>query len=61
MISSFTKIIKFVDKRRMRWTEHMAHMGGMRNSYKILARKFKVNRPFSRHGMAGENIKMGLM
>jgi hypothetical protein len=30
----------------MSWAEHIANMGGMRNAYKVLARKSKGKRPF---------------
>jgi hypothetical protein len=31
--------ITVIKSRRLRWTGHVAHMGEMRNSYKILVRK----------------------
>jgi hypothetical protein len=32
-------IIRVVKLKRMRWVEQVAHMGKMRNAYKILVRK----------------------
>jgi len=34
--------------RRMRWVRHVAHMGEMRNVYKILVGKPKGKRPLRR-------------
>jgi hypothetical protein len=31
-------LIKAINSRRMRWAEHLAPMGEMRNAYKILIR-----------------------
>jgi hypothetical protein len=32
-------VIRMIKSRRMRWTEHVAHIGEMRNVYKILVGK----------------------
>jgi hypothetical protein len=37
-------IIRIIKSRRMRWTGHVAHMGEMRNMYRILERKGKKAR-----------------
>jgi hypothetical protein len=44
--------VKVIKSRRMRWVEHVAHMGEQRGSYRVL-----VGRP--RHKWEGK-IKMGL-
>jgi hypothetical protein len=49
---SLANIIRVVKQRRMRWVEHVAHMGDMRNAYKILVRK-------PRYGWAN-NIRIDL-
>jgi hypothetical protein len=45
----------------MRWVEHVAHMGEMRNVYKILVGKSEAKRPvrIPRHRW-GDNVKMDL-
>jgi hypothetical protein len=45
----------------MIWIEHTAHMGNMRNAYKILVRKPERNRPLGRckHRLE-DNIKIDL-
>jgi hypothetical protein len=43
----------------MKWVEHIAHIGKMRNLYKILIGKPQKNRPFGRPTYRWEdNIKM---
>jgi ribosome biogenesis protein Nip4 len=37
-----------IKSRRMGWVGHVAHMGGMRNVYKILVRKPEQKRPLRR-------------
>jgi hypothetical protein len=37
-------IIRMITARRMRWEEHVARMGEMRNAYKILVRKPEAKR-----------------
>jgi hypothetical protein len=44
----------------MIWAEHVAHLGEIRNSYKILFGIYEGKRPLQRHGMDGDNIKMYL-
>jgi hypothetical protein len=41
-------IIKVINSRKMRWTEHVARMRAMRNAYKILGEKPKGKRPLER-------------
>jgi hypothetical protein len=41
-------IIRVFKSRKMRWVRHVAHMGKMRNGYKILVRKPEVKRPLRR-------------
>jgi hypothetical protein len=41
-------IIRVIKSRRMRWAEHIAQMGEMRNAYKIFVRKPEGNRPHRR-------------
>jgi hypothetical protein len=53
-------IIRLI-KSRMRWAGHAACMGEMRNTYKILVRTPKVQRPTGRPRHRGEdNIRMDL-
>jgi hypothetical protein len=42
-------IIRVIKSRGMRWAGHVACMGGMRNSYKIVVGKSKGNRSFGKH------------
>jgi hypothetical protein len=37
--------IRIIKSRKMRWTEHVARMGEMRNAYKILIGKPEGKRP----------------
>jgi hypothetical protein len=39
-------IIRAIRSRRVRWTEHVAPMGEMRNAYSIFVGKFEAKRPF---------------
>jgi hypothetical protein len=41
--------------RRMRWVGHIAHMGEMRNAYKIMVGKPKGKKPFGRRRHKWEN------
>jgi hypothetical protein len=41
-------IIREIKSRRLRWPGHVAHMGEVRNAYKILVRKPVWKRPFGR-------------
>jgi hypothetical protein len=36
---SSLNIIRMIKSRRMGWTEHVAHMGGKRNAYRVLMEK----------------------
>jgi hypothetical protein len=50
-----------IKSRRMRWVDHVAGMGKMRNAYKILVRKPEGKRPLRRPGHRWEdNIGMDL-
>jgi hypothetical protein len=50
-----------IKSRRMRWVGYVAHLGGMRNAYKILAGKPEGKRPLERYGRRWEvNIRMNL-
>jgi hypothetical protein len=42
----------------MRWTEHIACMGAMRNSYRTLVRTFEGERPLERLGVNGRIIRI---
>jgi len=44
-------IIRVMKSRRMIWVGYVAHMGEMRNVYKILVRKPKGKRPLGRLGI----------
>jgi hypothetical protein len=46
---SSPRIIRVVNSKRMRHAVHEAHMGKIRNAYKILVKKSEGNRPFIRH------------
>jgi len=39
-----------IKSRRMRWTEHVAHMGERKGAYRILVRKPEGKRPLGRLG-----------
>jgi hypothetical protein len=45
VLPNFIRVIK---SRRMRWEGHVAHMGEMRNAYKILIGKPEGRRPLRR-------------
>jgi hypothetical protein len=49
---SLPDIIKMIKSRRMRWAGYVAHMGKMRNAFKIFVRKPEGKGPFGkpRHG-----------
>jgi hypothetical protein len=49
-------IIRVIKSRRMRWTEHMACMGEMRNAYNILVGKPEGKRPLGRPTHGGRVI-----
>jgi hypothetical protein len=41
-------VIRVVKSKMMRWAGHVACMGGMKNSYKILVGKYEGKRPLRR-------------
>jgi hypothetical protein len=45
---SSRNIIRVTKSRRMRWAGHVAHVGKMRNAYKILVGKPEGKRPLGR-------------
>jgi hypothetical protein len=54
-------IIRQIKSRRMRWEEHVACMGEMRNAYNILVGKSEGKNPLKRPRRKWEdNIKMHL-
>jgi CTP synthase (UTP-ammonia lyase) len=54
-------IIRMIQSRRMRWAGHMARMGEMRNTYKILIGISEWKSPLGRHRHRYEvNIRMHL-
>jgi hypothetical protein len=58
---SSTNIIRMIKSWKMKWTEHAARMGKMRNAYQILVTKPEGNRPLGRPEHRWEdNIKMNL-
>jgi hypothetical protein len=54
-------IIWMIKSRRMRWVQHVARIGGMRNAYKIVVGKPEGKRPLGRPmRRLDDNIKMDL-
>jgi hypothetical protein len=54
-------VIRVIKSRRMRWVGHIAHMGEMRNVYKILVRKPERKRPLGRpRNICEDNIRIYL-
>jgi hypothetical protein len=53
-------IIGMIKSRRMTWAGHVARMGGMRNTYKILVGKPELKRLVGRPRLRWEDIKMDL-
>jgi hypothetical protein len=54
-------IIRQIKSRRMRWAEHVAHMGEGRNMYRVLMGKLKGKRPRERPRRRWKNgLKMDL-
>jgi hypothetical protein len=55
-------VIRVIKSRRMRWVGHVAHMGKMRNSHRILVGKHEGKRPVERPRLRGEdNFRMDLL
>jgi len=55
-------IIRMINSKRMRWARHVARMGEVRNTYRILVRKPEGNRSLWKFRRKGEdNIRMDLM
>jgi hypothetical protein len=54
---SSPNIIRVIKLRRMRWAEHVAHMGEKRGAYRILVGRRPLGRPRCRWE---DNIKMDL-
>jgi hypothetical protein len=53
--------ISVIKSRRMRWAGHVARMGEMRNSYKVLAEKSEGKRPLGiTRRRLEDNIKMNI-
>jgi hypothetical protein len=55
----FTKSIRVIKSKRMRWAGHMAYTVKRRTVYKILVGKPEWKRPLSRHRWE-DNIKLDL-
>jgi hypothetical protein len=56
---SFASIIRMIKSRSMRWAQHAARMGQMRNAYRILVGKTERRRPLGRPRRTWlDNIKM---
>jgi hypothetical protein len=54
-------LLRVIKSRRMRWAEHVAHMGEGRGVYRVLVRRPEGKRPLGRHRHRWEdNIKMDL-
>jgi hypothetical protein len=54
-------IIRMIKSRRMRWAGHVARMGDMGNTYRILVEKPEEKRPLGRpRRRCVDNIKMDL-
>jgi hypothetical protein len=57
-----SNILRLVKSRSMRWTGHVACIGGIKNAYIILVRKPEGERPPGRHKHRWEdNIKKDVM
>jgi len=51
--------MRVMESRSMRWIEHVAGVGRMRNSYKTLVGNSEGKRPLGRHGRRREdNIRV---
>jgi hypothetical protein len=58
---SSPNIVRVIKSRRMRWTGHVARMGGGRGAYRVLVGRSEGKRPLGRPRRRWEdNIKMDL-
>jgi hypothetical protein len=48
ILYSSPNIIRQIKSRRMRWVEHVAHMGEERNVYRVLMGNSEAKRPLAR-------------
>jgi len=55
----YHNIIRVIKSRKMKWTGHVVHMGGIRTAHKTLVRKHEGKRPHGRHRWE-DNITMDL-
>jgi len=53
-------IVRVIKPRRMRWAEHVAHMGEERGVYRVLLGKLEGRRPLGRPRRRWVNIRMDL-
>jgi len=53
-------IIRVIKSRKMKWMEHVAHMGEMRNAFSILVGKSEWKRPLKRPQHRQKSIRMDL-
>jgi hypothetical protein len=47
-------VSRMIKSRRVRWVGHVAHMGEMRNAYKILVSKLEEKSPLGKLGIGGK-------
>jgi hypothetical protein len=60
-LNASPNIIRVIKLRRMRWVGHVAHMGEMRNMYRILVIKHEGKKPLRKLRRRWEdNIRMDL-
>jgi hypothetical protein len=52
---SSPNIVRVIKSRRMRWAEHVAHMGEGRGVYRVLVGRHEVKRPLGRPRRRWEN------
>jgi hypothetical protein len=55
----FSNISEMITSKRMRWMSYVAHMGMIRNAYKILVRKSEGKKPLGDLGNDGIIILNG--
>ena len=60
-VCSSPNIVRVIKSRRIKWVEHIGHMGERRGAYRVLVRKPEGKRPLGRldHRWS-DNIKMDL-